>query len=79
LKAYSPTTAGDMTSSSVGGGFAGGVEPQLAAEKPLPLGAHPPQVNIRAGGAPVNHFQTIQALPHMVHPQSGLGMPHGKI
>lgn len=79
MKASMPTTAGDMTTSSIAGGFAGGTEPALAATKPLPLGAHPPQINIRSAGQPINRFQSPQALPHMVHPATGLGAPGGKV
>jgi hypothetical protein len=78
MKAYTPTIASGMTGSSVAGGFAGGTEPALAATKPLPLGAHPPQVNVRSAGQPINKFQSPAALPHMIHPQNMIGLPGGK-
>lgn len=79
MKAFNPTVASAETGSPVAGGFAGGTEPGLAAVKPLPLGAHPPQINVRSAGQPINRFQSPQALPHVVHPNSGIGMPGGML
>ena len=67
-----------MTGSSIAGGLAGGTPLASAAFKPLPLGtagAKPPHVDVRSEGAPVNHFQSIQGLPHVIHQQSNIGMP----
>jgi len=75
MKAYTPTEASGMTGSSVGGGMGGGTPLADAAFKPLPIPDHTPQKNIRANNAPVNHFQATQALPHMLHPQNGVGTP----
>lgn len=80
MKAYTPTTAGAMTGSSIAGGMAGGTPIASAQIKPLPIGAaavKAPHVNIRGENAPVNHFQTPAALPHMIHPSNGVGMPEG--
>jgi hypothetical protein len=78
MKAYTPTQASGMTGSSVAGGMGGGTPLADAAFKPLPIPGHPPQKNVRANNAPVNHFQATQALPHMIHPQNNVGMPMSK-
>lgn len=74
MRASDPTTAAKQVSKiSVA---SGGTPLASAAFKPLPLEPHTPQVSTRASGAPVNHFQA-QAVPHMVHPNSGVGLPTG--
>lgn len=76
MKAYTPTEASGMTGSSVSGGMAGGTPLAAAGFKPLPIPGHTPQTDVRQHNAPVNHFQAPAALPHMVHPSSGVGTPH---
>lgn len=73
-RATDPTTA-SKTVARVSANV-GGTPLATAAFKPLPLGGHTPQVSVRASNAPVNHFQSAGALPHMVHPNSGVGSPH---
>lgn len=72
MRASDPTTAAKQVSKiSVA---SGGTPLAAAAFKPLPLGGHPPQVSNRASGAPVQAFHGA-AVPHMVHPNSGIGLP----
>lgn len=76
-KPSAPTTASDLTGGQIAGGAAGGTPLAQAAFKPLPVPGHTPQVSVRAHGAPVNKFQAVQALPHVIHPQNGVGLPKG--
>lgn len=55
--------------------MSGGTPLDTAAFKPLPIPGHTPQMNIRENNAPVNHFNAPGALPHMMHPNSGVGGP----
>lgn len=75
MRASDPTTAAKQISRVPQA--SGGTPLANAAIKPLPIAAHTPQVSVRQNGAPVNHFQATQALPHMIHPQSGVGSPKG--
>lgn len=70
-RATDPTTA-SKTVARVSANV-GGTPLAAAAFKPLPFGPHAPQVSVRANNAPVNHFQSSGAPPHMVHPASGVG------
>lgn len=72
MKASSPTTAGAMTSSSISSKLEGGPRP-LGIPSPVPVDISPGKPSVRASGAPVNHFQSVQALPHMIHPTRGFG------
>lgn len=72
--ASKPTTAGAMTSSSINHKLEGG--PSITAPPgPIPVNISPGKPNVRSAGVPVNHFQSVQALPHMIHPARGLGVP----
>lgn len=73
MRASDPTTASKNVSKIAVA--SGGTPLASAAFKPLPIGPHTPQVSVRAQNGPVNHFQSPQALPHMVHPNSGVGTP----
>lgn len=73
-RATDPTTA-SKTVARVSANV-GGTPLATAAFKPLPIPGHTPQVSVRANNAPVNHFQSSGAPPHMVHPSSGVGGPH---
>lgn len=73
-RATDPTTA-SKTVARVSANV-GGTPLATAGFKPLPIGPHAPQVSVRASNAPVNHFQSSGAPPHMVHPASGIGSPH---
>lgn len=53
----------------------GGTPLAEAAFKPLPIPGHTRQASIRENNAPINHFQSSGSVPHMIHPNSGVGMP----
>lgn len=65
-----PTTAGAMTSSSINSKLSGGPRP-VGIPAPVGISVDPGKPSVRAHGAPVNHFQSVQALPHMIHPTRG--------
>lgn len=69
-----PTTAGAMTSSSINSKLSGGPRP-VGIPSPIPVDVSPGKPSVRSAGTPVNHFQSVQALPHMIHPSRGLGSP----
>lgn len=75
MKASQPTMASEDTGAQISGGAAGGTPLAQAAFKPLPIPGHTPQVSVRQHGAPTNKFQAVQALPHVIHPNSGVGTP----
>lgn len=73
MRASDPTTAAKQVSKiSVA---SGGTPLAATAFKTLPIGAHPPQVNIRENNAPAHNYNAPQAVPHVMHPNSGIGMP----
>jgi len=74
MRATDPTTAAKQVSKIAIA--SGGTPIAIAAFKPLPIPGHTPQVSVRASNAPVNHFQSSGAIPHMVHPSNGVGGPH---
>lgn len=69
-----PTTAGAMTSSSISNKLTSGPRP-VGIPSPVPVDISPGKPSVRATGGPVNHFQAPQALPHMIHPARGFGVP----
>jgi hypothetical protein len=69
-----PTTAGAMTSSSINSKLEGGPRP-VGIPGPVPVDVTPGKPSVRSNGAPVNHFQSVQALPHVIHPARGFGLP----
>lgn len=74
MRSSRPTTAEAMTSSSIANKLVSGPRP-VGIPSPVPVDISPPKVSVRSSGAPVNHFAAPQALPHMIHPTRGFGVP----
>ena len=74
-----PTQAGSFTSSSIAPKLGVNVSP-AGTVAPLPIDREPPKVSVRSANQPVNNFASPQALPHMIHPARGFGVPKvGKV
>lgn len=73
MRATDPTTAAkEVSKISVAGG---GTPLATAAFKPMAVPTHAAGPSVRAGNAPLAHVASSVAPPHMIHPNSGVGVP----